>query len=76
MLMLGGMVGGGAFCNTYLYSLNLSLNYMTFVKIETPHKLRYTKFGFFLQAAEVVFGAIFLSLFILAMNRKFRRMKD
>ncbi|MBN1572265.1 MAG: pentapeptide repeat-containing protein [Deltaproteobacteria bacterium] len=67
--------GKGSYDN-YVNGLNMSLNYLTFGKVETPHELRYTRYGFLLQAAEVVFGAVFLSLFILAMNRKFRRMKD
>jgi uncharacterized protein YjbI with pentapeptide repeats len=66
----------GEFKDNYLKSLNVSLNHLTIGKVDSPYKLRYVRYGFLLQGLETILGAVFISLFVLAMNRKFRRTKD
>jgi len=57
--------------------LMISLDVLALRKIQPLYDLAKTEpIVPLIKAVETVFGALFLSLFLLAMNRKFRRMKD
>lgn len=72
---LGGLFKPG-FWTEYLQALFVSLRVFTFGRVETVYFMSDPIWGPLIQIIETVFGAVFLSLFVLAMNRKFRRMKD
>jgi hypothetical protein len=57
--------------------LMISLDVLALRKIQPLYDLLKTEpIVPFIKAVEAIFGALFLSLFVLAMNRKFRRTKD
>ena len=58
------------------HATHVSLCNLTLGRVKTPYRLHETDWGPYLQGLETILGAVFVSLFILAMNRKFRRMKD
>lgn len=60
----------------FIQSLRLSLSNLTLGKIEPLYRLTSNTWDAVLKLFEMVFGATAISLFILAMNRKFRRTKD
>ena len=64
------------FWTEYLQALFVSLRIFTLGRVETAYYMSDPIWGPLIQIVEMVLGAVFLSLFILAMNRKFRRMKD
>ncbi|MBN1574822.1 MAG: pentapeptide repeat-containing protein [Deltaproteobacteria bacterium] len=66
---------GSTFWNDFLQALKYSLSVMTLRRFETNGIIP-TDSTFFISIFELIFGATLLSLFVLAMNRKFRRTKN
>ncbi len=64
------------FWEDYRTATHVSLCNLTLGRVKTPYRLHETDWGPYLQGLETILGAMFVSLFVLAMNRKFRRMKD
>jgi hypothetical protein len=60
----------------YFRGVILSFSNLTLGKVETSYVPANAYFELFLKGAEIIFGVVVLSLFLLAMNRKFRRTKD
>jgi hypothetical protein len=64
------------FWRDYLQAIFVALQPITLGKVGAAYEVNDVLFGPLLRIGETVTGAVFLSLFILAMNRKFRRTKD
>ena len=65
-----------SFKSDYLKALNVSLNNLTFGRVDADYRVFKTDYTFLFQGLEIILGAVLISLFILAMNRKFRRTQD
>ena len=64
------------FLRDYFHGLIVSLDVITLGRIKYFFGVMNKPVAYLLKGIQLVFSALFLSLFILAMNRKFRRTKD
>jgi uncharacterized protein YjbI with pentapeptide repeats len=69
-------LGDLGFWYDYMQAIIASLWPISFNKIETAYVVGNSSIGMVLKISETITGYFFISLFILAMNRKFRRTKD
>jgi uncharacterized protein YjbI with pentapeptide repeats len=69
-------LGDRGFWKDYLQAIFVALKPITFGKIGVAYEVKDIFWGPLLRIGETISGAVFVSLFVLAMNRKFRRTKD
>jgi uncharacterized protein YjbI with pentapeptide repeats len=72
----GRIIKGAIDNNYFIQSFRISLSNLTLGRIEPLYRLTSNTLDAILKLFETIFGATGISLFILAMNRKFRRTKD